>query len=330
MAVTLAMVADRAGVSRSAVSRAFTPGASVAEATRARIMQAAEALGYSPNLLARSLTTRQTGMVGLVLNNFHNPVFLEIFDLFTRGLQDRGLRPLLVNLSDETDPARSVQLLRQYSADGVVVASSELPNTFAESFKAAGIPTVLAFGRGSATPRVDVVSIDNVEAGRMAARALLARGYDRIRFIGGPQAATTTQDRWNGFAEVAGPSATARYAGDYSYQAGRSAMRAEIASGPLASAYFCADDILSVGALAALGEHGLMAPKDVGVIGLNDMEMAGWSNPNLTTIRQPFAAMVTAVLDRLAQLMADPGLAPAALLLPCEVIVRGTLAEPPL
>ena len=113
MPATLAMVAERAGVSRSAVSRTFTAGASVSTATRAKVMQAAEALGYSTNLLARSLTTRQTGMVGLVLNNFHNPVFLQIFDLFTRGLQDRGLRPLLVNLSGETDPARSVQLLRQ-------------------------------------------------------------------------------------------------------------------------------------------------------------------------------------------------------------------------
>jgi DNA-binding LacI/PurR family transcriptional regulator len=290
-------------------------------------MQAAEALGYSPNLLARSLTTRQTGMVGLVLNNFHNPVFLQIFDLFTRGLQDRGLRPLLVNLSDETDPARSVQLLRQYSADGVVVASSELPNAFAESFKAAGFATVLAFGRGSETPRVDVVCIDNVEAGRMAARALLARGYSRLGFIGGPEAATTTQDRWSGFAEVAGARARARHAGDYSYVAGRSAMLAELASGPPAEAYFCADDILSVGALAALSERGLRVPQDVGIIGLNDMEMAAWSHPNLTTIRQPFAAMVTAVLDRLTQLMAAPDLAPQAQMLPCELVVRGTLRD---
>jgi DNA-binding LacI/PurR family transcriptional regulator len=323
LGVTLGMVALRAGVSRSAVSRSFTPGASVAPATRARVMQAAEALGYSPNLLARALTTRQTKMVGLVLNNFHNPVFLQIFDLFTRGLQDRGLRPLLVNLSEETDPARSVQMLRQYSVDGVIVASSELPNAFAESFKAAGIPTVLAFGRGSATPLVDVVSIDNVEAGRMAARVLRARGYDRVGFIGGPQAATTTQDRWAGFSE--GQAAHARFAGDYSHAAGRRAMLAEIAAGALAQAYFCADDVLSLGALAALAEQGLRVPQDVGIIGLNDMEMAGWSQTNLTTIRQPFGAMVTAALDRLGALMADPDQPPVAQMLACEVVMRGTL-----
>ncbi len=325
MAVTLALVAERAGVSRSAVSRAFTPGASVAPATRARVMLAAEALGYSPNLLARALTTRQTGMVGLVLNNFHNPVFLQIFDLFTRGLQDRGLRPLLVNLSGETDPARSVQLLRQYSADGVVVASSELPNAFAESFKAAGIPTVLAFGRGSATPRVDVVSIDNVEAGRMAARALLARGYSRLGFIGGPERTTTTQDRWAGFAEVAGARAQLRFSQDYSFEAGRAAMQAELGAGQMAQAYFCADDVISIGAISALQDAGHRVPQDIGIIGLNDMELAGWSNIGLTTLRQPFADMVEAVLERLVALMADPGLTPEARLLPCTLTERSTL-----
>ena len=319
------MVADRAGVSRSAVSRAFTLGASVSPATRAKVMEAATALGYSPNLLARSLTTRQTGMVGLVLNNFHNPVFLQIFDRFTRGLQDRGLRPLLVNLTDETDPARSVQLLRQYSADGVIVASSELPNTFAESFKAAGIPTVLAFGRGDDTPRVDVVSIDNVEAGRMAARTLLDRGYQRLGFIGGPERATTTQDRWKGFQQIARDAAYARFAGDYSYDAGQAALLAEIEADNLCEAYFCADDVLSIGALSALVMRGFKVPQDVGIIGLNDMEMSAWSTINLTTIRQPFDALVTAALNRLTEIMASPDLAPESLLLPCELIIRGTL-----
>ncbi len=115
MAVTLKDVAELAGVSRSAVSRTFTEGASVSSKTRAKVMTAAQKLGYSPNALASSLTTGRTKMIGLVSNNFHNPIFLEVFDLFTKGLQDRGLRPLLVNLSEETDPNNSVQMLRQYS-----------------------------------------------------------------------------------------------------------------------------------------------------------------------------------------------------------------------
>ncbi len=115
MPVTLKDVALRAGVSRSAVSRTFTEGASVSPKTRAKVEHAARELGYHPNALASSLTTGRTKLIGLVSNNFHNPVFLQVFDLFTRALQDRGLRPLLVNLSDETTPENSVRMLRQYS-----------------------------------------------------------------------------------------------------------------------------------------------------------------------------------------------------------------------
>lgn len=114
MVVTLREVAERAGVSRSAVSRTFTDGASVSAKMRQKVEKAAQELGYHPNALASSLTTGRTKLIGLVSNNFHNSIFLEVFDLFTRALQDVGLRPLLVNLSDETDPANSVRMLRQY------------------------------------------------------------------------------------------------------------------------------------------------------------------------------------------------------------------------
>src|SRR6056300_712202 len=166
MAVTLQDVAKLAGVSRSAVSRTFTAGASVSPKMRARVEQAAAELGYSPNALASSLTTGRTKLIGLVSNNFHNPIFLEVFDLFTPGLQERGLRPLLVNLTNETDPENSVRMLRQYSVDGVIVASSTLPPRFSRAFRDAGVPVVNSFGRYSSAPEVHVVGVDNVECGR--------------------------------------------------------------------------------------------------------------------------------------------------------------------
>ncbi|MEO0693106.1 MAG: LacI family DNA-binding transcriptional regulator, partial [Pseudomonadota bacterium] len=187
MSITLKDVAELAGVSRSAVSRTFTEGASVSEKTRRKVVKAADELGYRPNALASSLTTGRTKLIGLVANNFHNPYFLEVFDLFTRGLQDRGLRPLLVNLSQQTDPVNSVNLLRQYSVDGVIVASSTLSPEFARAFRDAGVPVVHSFGRFASAPHVHVVGIDNVECGRMAARTLIERGYRRIAFLGGPE-----------------------------------------------------------------------------------------------------------------------------------------------
>ncbi len=332
MAITLKEVAERAGVSRAAVSRAFTEGASISAKTRAKVEKAAAELGYSPNMLARSLTTRRTQLVGLVSNNFRNPVFLQVFDLFTRAIQERGLRPLLLNLTDDADPDRSVQLLRQYSVDGVIVASSHLPTDFARAFREAGLPVVHAFGRASADPQVNVVAIDNIAAGRMAAQTLLARGYRRLGFLGGPEEASTTQDRLAGFSEVAsgqGIAVSVDFAGAYSFEAGHQAMRRLLEMSVRPDAWFCADDVLSIGALSAAAEAALRVPEDLGIIGLNDMEIAGWSNIGLTTIHQPFEAIVNASIELIASSFDDPGRAPEVRIFPCHIVERRTLRSLP-
>ena len=328
MRVTLKEVAARAGVSRSAVSRTFTDGASVSARMRDKVEQAARELGYRPNALASSLTTGRTKLIGLVSNNFRNPIFLEVFDLFTRALQDSGLRPLLVNLSDETDAEASVRMLQQYSVDGVVVASSTLPPAFAEAFRDTGVPVVHAFGRAAPTPPVHVVGINNVACGRMAARTLLARGYKRVAFLGGPDSATSTQDRLAGFlAQLerhTDVTVTHSFARAYSFDAGRDEMLRLLDQGP-AEAYFCGDDVLSIGALSAIRDRGLSAPEDVGIIGLNDMEMAGWQNIALTTIRQPIAEIVGASVALMQAMLAGADTPAQARIFDCEIVERGTL-----
>ena len=328
MAVTLKDVAEMAGVSRSAVSRTFTEGASVSAKVRLKVMEASSVLGYSPNALASSLTTGRTKLIGLVSDNFHNPIFLEIFDLVTKGLQERGLRPLLVNLSDELDPENSVRMLRQYSVDGAIVASSTLPVSFAEAFQRAGVPVVHAFGRHSAQPKVNTVGIDNFSAGQMAGKTLIARGYDNIGFMGGPGTATSTQDRYAGFlGELRKSSHIAHsvsYAKAYSFVAGREEMLRLIASGP-AQAYFCGDDVLSIGALSAAQTSRLSVPDDIGFIGLNDMEMAQWANINLTTIHNPIKQVVSSTIELVVSMLSDQRYFPKAVLFPGRIVERGTL-----
>lgn len=328
MAVTLREVALRAGVSRSAVSRTFTEGASVSPEMRRKVEKAARELGYSPNALASSLTTGRTRMVGMVSNNFRNPIFLEVFDLFTRGLQGRGLRPLLLNLSDGPDTETSVRMLRQYSVDGVVVASSTLPPEFSKAFRDAGMPVVHAFGRAASAPEVHVVGIDNVASGRLAAQTLLARGYRRIAFMGGPKSATTTQDRFKGFmAELAahpGIAVSHSFAQAYSFDAGREEMTRLLRDTP-AEAYFCGDDILSIGALSALQDGGFSCPDDIGILGLNDMEMARWNNINLTTLHQPIGRIVDSSIDLMVATLDDRDRSPEARVFSCSVVERGTL-----
>ena len=328
MTPTLKDVAELAGVSRSAVSRTFTTGASVSSKMRRKVENAARELGYSPNALASSLTTGRTKLIGLVANNFANPIFLEVFDLFTKTLQDRDLRPLIVNLSDETEPMQSLNMLKQYSVDGVVVASSTLHTDFARAFNTAGIPVVHTFGRLATSPDVHVVGIDNVECGRMAARTLIARGYRNIGYLGGPESATTAQDRYRGFMEESAQNSKitsrARFSSDYTFSAGRSVMIEELGKNP-AEAYFCGDDVLSIGALSAIREQGMYPIKDIGIIGLNDMHMAGWQGFDLTTIRQPIAQIISASVDLIEEMLIEPDRHPEARLFPCHIVERGTL-----
>lgn len=328
MAVTLKEVAKRAGVSRSAVSRTYTEGASVSAKTRQKVEKAAADLGYSPNVLASSLTTGRTKLIGLVSDNFRNPIFLEIFDRCTKGLQERGLRPLLVNLSNETDPENSIRMLRQYSVDAVIVASSTLPVSFAQGFHDAGVPVVHSFGRHVPNPKVHVVGIDNIAAGRLAARTLIDHGYTRIGMMAGPVTATTTQDRLAGFLEVMAEhpeiEASHSFAEAYTFDAGRAEM-SRLLRGDRAEAYFCGDDVLSIGAMSAAESAGLTVPDDVGLLGVNDMEMAGWQNINLTTIRNPFKDIVDASIDLVQRMLQKPEIAPEARLFEAHVVERGTL-----
>ncbi|QMU58289.1 MAG: substrate-binding domain-containing protein [Boseongicola sp.] len=328
MNVTLKDVAELAGVSRSAVSRTYTEGASVSDKTRRKVERAATTLGYYPNALASSLTTGRTKLIGLISNNFHNPLFLEVFDLFTKGLQSRGLRPLLVNLSDDDTPETAVSMLRQYSVDGVILASSTLPLEYARAFVSANIPVVHSFGRQTSAPSVHVVGIDNVACGRMAADALIAKGYQKIGFMGGPSSATSTQDRFSGFSQAANAHTnvqfTHSYASDYTFEAGRAEMAKLLWQEP-AEAYFCGDDILSIGALSAIQAAGLTVPDEIGLIGLNDMEIARWDNINLTTIHQPVRQIIESSIELVVSMLDDPNRYPEARIFPCHIVERGTL-----
>lgn len=326
--VTARQVADRAGVSISAVSRAFTVGASVAPATQRKILKAAEVLGYQPNVMARSLMTGRTELIGLVSNNFDNPAFMEIFDLFTRRLQDHGLRPLLANLSGSSDPIKAIAMLRQYNVDGVIVASSTVSPAFIEGCLAAQIPLVHAFGKNSSTLSNHVVGADNVQGGKLAAQILLDYGYRKVAFLGGPRSASSTTDRLMGFrAGLKEKNITPVievFAENYSHEDGRHMMQ-QLPTGSKIEVVFCGDDILAMGALDACKESGKSVPSDIGILGFNDIAMASWAAYDLSTIRQPIAEIIVAAVELSIKLVSDQQLPPQAKLFPCEPALRGTL-----
>jgi DNA-binding LacI/PurR family transcriptional regulator len=325
-------VAELAGVSRSAVSRTFTDGASVSTRTREKVEKAAKALGYRPSLIARSLATSRTKLIGLVANNFQNPAFLDVFDLFTSELQKRGFRPLLVNLSGDTSPKKFVELLKQYSVDGVIVATSTLPTSFANAFQTAGIPVIHTFGKYQANANVHVVGIDNEFCGSMAARTFAERGYKRVALLGGPESATSTQDRATGFvgtSKLLGLEVTKTcFAENYTYQAGRVAM-GEVMEDRSVEAVFFGDDLICMGAMDAARAAGKAIPEDIGFLGFNDIAMAGWDAYALTTIRQPIRDIIMSSVELVVGMVENPERSPEIRLFPCSVVERGSLRPVP-
>lgn len=321
-------VAARAGVSISAVSRTFTDGASVSPATRGRVLKAAQELGYRPNVLAQSLMTGRTKLIGLVSNNFDNPAFMEIFDQFTRRLQQQGLRPLLANLSGTTETEAALDMLLQYKVDGVIVASSTLPPAFLAGCRAAGLPVVHAFGRARASRGIAAVTVDNVAGGRLAGKTLLARGYRRIAFLGGPESATTTIDRLAGLRQELAAARLAPqvtlFGRSYSHGAGQELMAALLGRSDI-DAVFCGDDILAIGALDACIEAGVKVPEEIGILGFNDIAMAAWTAYRLTTIRQPLGDIITAAVDMIAGLVSGSAMTKRSRRFGCTLVERGTL-----
>lgn len=325
---TARAVAELAGVSISAVSRTFTEGASVSPKTREKVLAATRSLGYQPNALARSLMTKRTQMIGLICNNFDNPLFMEIFDLFTRRLQQYGRRPLLANLSGGIRPDLALEMLLKYRVDGVIIASSTLPPSFAIACANAGMPVVGAFGRPGSAGSVPIVGADNVQGGRLAGDVLRARGYRNIAFLGGPQTATTTEDRIRGLRDslmVEGlePCATV-YAHSYCHEAGLSLMQQLIRNGGI-DAVFCGDDVLAMGAIDACRQAGASVPGDIGILGFNDMAMAAWPGYNLTTIHQPVPQIIGAAVELVLSAVDHADGAFEARTFECHLVERGTL-----
>lgn len=327
--VTAQEVAQLAGVSISAVSRAFTKGASVSAKMRVKVDSAAQALGYQPNQLARGLMTGRSELIGLVASTFRNPTFMQVFDLFTRRLQSLGLRPLLANLAGEGDAADALAMLRQYQVDAVIIATSTPPEGFAQACQHGGLPVIHVFGRKLARNPVPVITVDNIRGGALVAQAMIDAGIRSAAFIGGPHDSVASQDRLHGFRkamEGAGRQVvSAVYAGDYAYGCGRDAANALLESRRDVEGIFCGDDIIALGVLDACRDRGLSVPRDISVVGFDDMDIAAWSPYRLTTVQQPVVAMVDEAIAQIAAHLENPASRLQSKVFPCELVIRNSL-----
>ena len=318
--VTSLDVARAAGVSQSAVSRAFTAGASVAPDTRARVLAAASALGYRPNILARSLVSRTSGLVGIVMGHLTNPFYPAVLEAFGATLRQVDKRMLLIPVPDG-DVDQVIGEVLQHQVDGIVIASATLSSALAEECARQGRPVVL-FNRTTTAPTVATVSCDNEGAGRLVARALVAAGHTRLLYVAGTPDSSTNLERERGFhAEAAALGAGVRVvAGLYHYETAFAAVTAALQDPP--EAVFAANDVMGCAAIDAARRRGLAVPRDLSVIAMDDGPMAAWAGYDLTVIRQPVAAMVAAAVDLL--LAAGSGAPPAHVRLPGTLTRRGS------
>jgi DNA-binding LacI/PurR family transcriptional regulator len=326
---TLVDVAHRAKVSTSAVSRTFTTGGSVSKKTRDRVLKAAEELGFRPNILARSLMTGRSALIGLVSDAFGNPYVMNILDVFTSELQKKNLRPLVFNLTGKHDWNETVALMSQYQIDGLVIASSTLDSAFLETVWRSRIPTVITFGRSTDEQQIDAVFADNVEGGRIAARAFLRRGYKKLGFVGAPEHVTTSHDRLMGFREFlaheGADAPTVIHAKDYSHASGLKATAELLRVHPELDGLFCADDLLGIGAVDALQtEFGRGVP-DTGVIGFNDIQMASWPSHRLSSVRTHTDEIVISAIDMLEARIRKTSKPKEKRIISCELVVRQSL-----
>ncbi|MGI5213159.1 LacI family DNA-binding transcriptional regulator [Plantactinospora sp. CA-290183] len=325
---TLEAVARRAGVSRATVSRVVNGSTTVAEPIQEAVRRAVRELGYVPNLAARSLVTQQTDSVALILPEAATRVFSDdqVFPGIIRGvsreLEAAGKQLVLILAESTASHERVERYAMGGHVDGVLFASlhgiDPLPGMLART----GLPVVCC-GRPLGQPPVPYVDVDHVGGVTRAIRYLLDSGRRRIATIAGPQDMVAGIERLAGYRGVLRDASRRSIVavGDFTRESGAVAMSQLLDDDPGLDAVFVASDLMAHGALRTLREAGRRVPDDVAVIGFDDIEMASYTDPPLTTVRQPIQDLGRTMTRQLLRLAAGEEI-DRAVVLPTELVLR--------
>ena len=330
--VTASDVAKVAGVSQPTVSRVFTKATSVDPEKAERVRAVAKELGYIPNLVARSLNSGHSFRFGVVLAYLKNGFFGEALQRLSKALNAQGYSVTVYfagNSADEVDDIVNGLLADQ--VDGIVLASISLSNTLVERVRKSGIPCVL-FNRGQTDPKASMVVASNFEGSKLATEFLIKGGHQRIAHIAGWRDALNGIERKEGFLNAmrsAGMDPVACTDCHFRREVAMDETRALFAANVTPDALFVANDHMAFGVLEVVREElGLRVPEDVSVIGYDDAPMASWKTFDLTTVRQPLRQMVEATTRILIDEIKDGTRTPEKVVIPGELIVRGSARTP--
>lgn len=332
--VTSVDVARLAGVSQSAVSRSFTPGASVSPDTRTRVLDAARKLGYRPNAIASTLSSRRSRMIAVVLSTLQNQFYPVVVETLSQRLQKDGYHVLLFVTETEDADELMVELLR-YQVDGIVMASTHLSSGLAQEIADARIPVVM-FNRTSLKGRISTVSSDNIGGGRAVAHFLADGGHQRVAYIAGAEDSSTNHDREAGLrAGLAerGLRVVARAVGNYEFEAAALATKdlfgSLVAPSERPDALFVASDHMAFAVMDTLrGTLGLRVPEDVSVVGFDNVPQADWGAYRLTTVEQSAVPMIEATVQMLLKQLEDDAVTRDHLVVPTRLVLRSSARLP--
>ncbi|MCK2243086.1 MULTISPECIES: LacI family DNA-binding transcriptional regulator [unclassified Crossiella] len=329
---TLEDVAAHAGISRATVSRVVNGASRVSEQTRLTVQRAVEELGYRPNQAARSLVTRRTGTLAVVLSEpgeklFEDPFFAAVIRAAHHELSTVDAQMALLIARSPAEVERVVRFLGSGHTDGALVFTPRRGDPLPGAVRSLGIPVVFGGRPWRGGRGLDVVSVDNEAGATQATRLLLSQGRKRIVTVCGPSDQAAAVDRLTGWrvAMDLGPDQAAQWSepAEFNLEGGERAMTELLRRVPDLDGVFAASDLMAVGALRALRAAGRRVPEDVAVVGFDDLpSVAQQSQPSLTTIRQDPGAQVREMVAILRERLRGNEVRPRNRMLPVELIRR--------
>lgn len=328
--VSMQDIARIAGVSLSTVSRALADSSRVKLETRTRIQKLAEEMGYLPNAIARGLATKRTRSLGVVVMDIVDSFIAELVRTIDKTALDRGYS---VNLSNcGADPHRelaAIKILRQQRVDGIIVPDPHVANTSLPHLERIGVPVILI----NHVNYHYSVGTDNVAAARQAVKHLLDLGHERIAYIGTNRNRDENFERWTGYQKALeehgispDPDLIHEDDGDWSKTGWQGISRLLNLSQP-PSAVFCFNDLTAIGVIGAIYAAGLRVPNHLSVVGFDDIKLAPYLAPPLTTVAQQTEQIAQLAVEMILDLLDEKEL-PTNTMLPGKLIVRGSTAPP--
>jgi len=328
---TAQIISVIAGVTKSTVSRALQGDERISLETRQRILKIAEKVGYTPNAVARSLTTKQSGIIGYAIGQTENVFFQEQLERISLIAHERNARLMLFSIPDGQNVTDVLPVMLQYRLDGcIVIASVPITAGAVEKCMRYRMPLVLLNRIGPKTGASSVLC-DNVGGARDIVRFLLASDHSRIAYIGGRPGSAISQDRERGMREAfdtAGEKLYDERVGHFTFEGGRQAARELMSTKARPDAIFAANDLMAFGAIDAVKEIGLRIPEDVSVVGFDGARAGAWPAYNLTTMVQPVESMFTTAIEFVERQRIEPLRPPETVYIAPQFLQRGSSRLP--